>query len=173
MHVTYHRGSYTVSAKFADWITLLLDAISLPAFPTVLTEVHSLTNAARDHPDNADIETGCLRVAVSMSAEHWHSLVPLAIRCGLIGRGITVGTLPGKDEPIHRSFDCNWTCRSPYWRDSALAFNWRRNGEIRRWKRDESRFRLPIKHGMYGPYDHLDNTNAADFHYAADCPYGL
>lgn len=37
---------------------------------------------------------------------------------------------------------------------------WRVNGELKRWKRDSMRMRLPIKHGMYH-YDAIESL--ADF----------
>lgn len=35
---------------------------------------------------------------------------------------------------------------------------WRVNGKIKTWKRDDSRFQLPIKHGLYD-YAYLTNDN--------------
>lgn len=44
---------------------------------------------------------------------------------------------------------------------------WRVNGIVQRWKRDESRIRVPLKHGLY-TYDAL--TNAA-FDFNGVCSY--
>lgn len=36
--------------------------------------------------------------------------------------------------------------------------SWRANGKCKVWKRDTSRFQLPIKHGLYS-YGYIDETN--------------
>ena len=36
---------------------------------------------------------------------------------------------------------------------------WRVNGRVKRWKRDPDRIRVPLKHGLYGPYDYLENDS--------------
>ena len=33
---------------------------------------------------------------------------------------------------------------------------WRVNGQVKRWKRDTNRIRVPLKHGLY-QYDYLEN----------------
>lgn len=35
---------------------------------------------------------------------------------------------------------------------------WRSNGKCKVWKRDERRFQLPVKHGLY-EHGYIDNTN--------------
>ena len=35
---------------------------------------------------------------------------------------------------------------------------WKVNGKVKRWKREPSRFRVPIKHGLYN-YDYLEPDN--------------
>jgi hypothetical protein len=37
--------------------------------------------------------------------------------------------------------------------------NWRANGKCKTWKRDLTRFSLPVKHGLYS-YGYLTNENA-------------
>ena len=46
---------------------------------------------------------------------------------------------------------------------------WRRNGRTKTWKRDASRFRVPIKFGLYH-YGEITETNAHLFHTAENCP---
>ena len=46
---------------------------------------------------------------------------------------------------------------------------WRRNGMTRRWKRDTSRFEIPVKYGMYS-YGTIDQNNCDQFHRADTCP---
>jgi hypothetical protein len=46
---------------------------------------------------------------------------------------------------------------------------WRTNGAVQTWKRDPSRFRLPIKHGLYD-YSEITDETADRFHFATDCP---
>ena len=36
--------------------------------------------------------------------------------------------------------------------------NWRANGKLKTWKRAPTRFKLPIKHGLYS-YAYIDETN--------------
>ena len=38
----------------------------------------------------------------------------------------------------------------------GTPMRWRRNGEIKLFKRDPSRFRMPIKHGLYS-YDRVES----------------
>lgn len=45
----------------------------------------------------------------------------------------------------------------------------RRNGKTQTWKRDTTRFRVPIKHGMYD-YGEITLDNAMNFHTPQDCP---
>lgn len=45
---------------------------------------------------------------------------------------------------------------------------WRRNGATRRWKREPSRFEIPVKHGLRS-YDRIDNAVAEYVHTAEDC----
>jgi hypothetical protein len=42
---------------------------------------------------------------------------------------------------------------------------WRVNGQVRTWKTDPTRIRVPLKHGLYD-YDALDT---ADFNGAGEC----
>ena len=44
-----------------------------------------------------------------------------------------------------------------------------RNGKTQTWKRDASRFRVPVKYGLY-TYGEITQDNAADWHTAEDCP---
>jgi hypothetical protein len=39
---------------------------------------------------------------------------------------------------------------------------WRRNGQTKTWKRDENRFEIPVKFGLYD-YGYITNENAAEF----------
>ncbi len=41
--------------------------------------------------------------------------------------------------------------------------NWRANGQMKTWKRDSNRFRLPLKYGLYN-YWHLTELNSWQFH---------
>jgi len=45
--------------------------------------------------------------------------------------------------------------------DGSLE-RWRVNGAVKTWKRDPSRVRVPLKHGLYN-YGYLDETNMKDF----------
>lgn len=52
------------------------------------------------------------------------------------------------------------------------CLRWRRNGKTQVWKKDPSRFKLPIKRGLYA-YDAItESFNPSFFHTAKDCPYG-
>ena len=44
-----------------------------------------------------------------------------------------------------------------------------RNGMTQTWKRDQTRFRVPVKHGFY-EYAQITNDNAANWHTEATCP---
>ena len=46
---------------------------------------------------------------------------------------------------------------------------WRRNGRTETWKRDPSRFRIPVKHGLYA-YGAIGPDNADTVHPADRCP---
>jgi len=35
---------------------------------------------------------------------------------------------------------------------------WRVNGEVKRWKRDKDRIKIPVKYGLY-TYGYIDNSN--------------
>ncbi len=39
---------------------------------------------------------------------------------------------------------------------------WRVNGQVKTWKRNPARVRVPLKHGLYD-YGYLDETNLARF----------
>lgn len=39
---------------------------------------------------------------------------------------------------------------------------WRVNGQVQTWKRDSSRVRVPLKHGLYA-YEQLHNGNLSQF----------
>lgn len=43
--------------------------------------------------------------------------------------------------------------------------NWRANGKLKTWKRDTTRFSLPIKHGLYS-YGYITNDNCHLFEVA-------
>ena len=45
----------------------------------------------------------------------------------------------------------------------------RASGKCQTWKRDEKRFRLPVKYGMYES-SAIDQDNCEDFHLAVNCP---
>ncbi len=45
----------------------------------------------------------------------------------------------------------------------------RPNGRCQTWKRDNNRFRLPVKHGLYA-YGEITHLNCASFHLASECP---
>lgn len=44
-------------------------------------------------------------------------------------------------------------------------------GNVKQWKRSESRFEVPIKHGLYASA-YLTDSNADKFHLPTDCPVG-
>jgi hypothetical protein len=41
----------------------------------------------------------------------------------------------------------------------AKQYTWRANGKCKTWKRDPTRFQLPIKYGLY-TYGYITNENA-------------
>ncbi len=43
------------------------------------------------------------------------------------------------------------------------------NGQVKTWVKSPSRFRIPIKHGLY-EYGQVDEYNCQKFHLAKDCP---
>ncbi len=45
----------------------------------------------------------------------------------------------------------------------------RPSGRCQTWKRDQARFRLPVKFGLYESGE-IDDVNASSFHLASDCP---
>ena len=45
---------------------------------------------------------------------------------------------------------------------------WRVNGKVQTWKRDESRIRVPIKHGLYA-YDALTESELNFVHLESGC----
>ncbi len=45
----------------------------------------------------------------------------------------------------------------------------RRNGATQTWKKDVTRFRVPVKSGLYS-YGEITQNNAGDWHTAEDCP---
>ena len=47
---------------------------------------------------------------------------------------------------------------------------WRVNGKVKTWKRDHTRVRVPVKHGLYR-YDVVDETNVNIVHKEKDCPH--
>ena len=49
---------------------------------------------------------------------------------------------------------------------------WRENGNLREWKRDPSRWELPLKYGMRS-YGTMHPGNADLFHLPEDCPIML
>jgi hypothetical protein len=53
-------------------------------------------------------------------------------------------------------------------RIKSKCHNWRVNGKVKTWKRDESRFKVPIKFGLRG-YAYLTENNAHMFHFEGDC----
>ncbi len=46
------------------------------------------------------------------------------------------------------------------------------SGMCKTWKTRPADFRLPVKYGLYES-SAIDQTNAADFHRAEDCPAGI
>ncbi len=46
---------------------------------------------------------------------------------------------------------------------------WRVNGKTKTWKTRPGDFEVPLKHGMSGPHDYLNNDNAEYFHLEKDC----
>jgi hypothetical protein len=173
MHVTYSKGIYTVTASLADWRDLLLESLPESGFIPVASEVCRVGEAERDNPNNADVDTESLTIVASIQPEDWHSFVPHAVRLGLVGRGITVDTLPTDTDRLHRSDACRFACRGKHTRTLARGELWRVNGQTRLWKRDASRFRIPVKVGYHGPYGYLDDANQDNWHRAEDCPFGL
>lgn len=172
MHVTYSKGTYTVTASLADWRDLIVAAVDASGFVPILRTVSEVSEAERDNPDCSDVATENLTVIVTIQPEDWHSFVPHAVRLGLIGRGITADTLPiCQSDWMHYAPACERSVRERG-RDKARPENWRVNGQCRTWKRDASRFRQPVKHGLYA-YGYVDDINGSQFHHAADCPYCL
>jgi hypothetical protein len=47
---------------------------------------------------------------------------------------------------------------------------WRANGRTQTWKRDPTRFRVPIKHGLYACSSIESRYNADAFHVPSECP---
>lgn len=47
---------------------------------------------------------------------------------------------------------------------------WRRNGVTQTWKRDETRFRMPVKYGMYA-WGAVTQDNGNGVHLPEDCPH--
>jgi hypothetical protein len=47
----------------------------------------------------------------------------------------------------------------------------RRSGKTQTWKRDVSRFRVPVKYGLYESGE-ITEQNAGDWHVAGECPVG-
>lgn len=43
------------------------------------------------------------------------------------------------------------------------------SGKTQTWKRDTTRFRVPVKYGMY-EYSEINQDNAGDWHVGGDCP---
>lgn len=54
---------------------------------------------------------------------------------------------------------------------AGKCFNWRRNGQTRTWKRDETRWELPVKYGLRG-YDTITADHDGDALFVArECPH--
>lgn len=47
---------------------------------------------------------------------------------------------------------------------------WRRNGATKTWVTRPEHFRVPIKHGFYGPCSYITQDNAHEFHTEETCP---
>jgi hypothetical protein len=45
---------------------------------------------------------------------------------------------------------------------NGRVIRWRKNGTCKTWKRDATRYRLPVKHGLYS-YAYIDESNAHMF----------
>ena len=58
--------------------------------------------------------------------------------------------------------------RGEYLHLNASCKRWRVNGKVQTWKRDESRIRVPIKHGLYG-YDALTESELNLVHLESEC----
>jgi hypothetical protein len=52
---------------------------------------------------------------------------------------------------------------------NEITYRWRQNGALKTWKRDTSRFSLPIKRGLK-EYEHITEDNAHLFHLSSGCP---
>jgi hypothetical protein len=63
--------------------------------------------------------------------------------------------------------DCSNTSASDKTNPSV---RFRVNGACKRWKRSPEKFKLPIKHGLYGPCGYVTQDNAQAFHWASMCP---
>lgn len=52
---------------------------------------------------------------------------------------------------------------------------WRRNGKTRTWKKDPTRFEIPVKFGMYayGQLTRGDFDTTKVFHLPVDCPLNI
>jgi hypothetical protein len=44
----------------------------------------------------------------------------------------------------------------------------RQSGQVKTWKRDPKRFRMPVKYGLYESSE-VTQDNASDFHWPEDC----
>lgn len=53
--------------------------------------------------------------------------------------------------------------------NGVKCVRWRRNGKTKHWKRTPTRFRIPVKHGLWG-YGYITDENIGMFHSAEECP---
>lgn len=52
---------------------------------------------------------------------------------------------------------------------SNRCHNWRRNGKTKTWKRQPTRFQIPVKYGLYRYGYLIDGVD--QYHPAAECPF--
>ena len=51
----------------------------------------------------------------------------------------------------------------------GTCVRWRVSGQVKRWKRDHDKFRVPVKHGLRDN-GYIDNSNFNLFHVHGSCP---
>lgn len=70
---------------------------------------------------------------------------------------------------FHANSGCSYTV-GPRGGVRVQMLLYRRNGLTKTWKRSPERYSVPIKHGMYGPYGYVTETNERRWHLDATCP---
>lgn len=71
-----------------------------------------------------------------------------------------------------REFHANGGCSVTYGprRGRKIKMEaWHRNGATKLWVRNPNKFKVPVKHGMYGPYNYVTDLDAEFWHTRSDC----